>query len=204
MPFTYVKSLEKQYEKKKVMNNFQGRAPIEQRNNGVWQFKEMKSEKVNIYQGHRITCNNPKECQGNIYLFGDSTAFGVGVSDDETIASFLQKLCPDYRVLNYANCLKPTDYDRVLGKIREIDYSREDIAILIIPYWMPEKRTEVVGKRPNWIEWDAFDHAGAKKIDCFPVFANANRPAYFISKYNYNALGNEAIAKNIFAEIFGC
>ena len=202
MPFTYVKSLEKQYVKKKAVK-FQGGEVSVEWNNGVCRFKEMKSDTVNISCGHRMTCNNPKEYQGTIYLFGDSTTFGIGVRDDETIASCLQELCPDYRVLNYANCLKPTDFDRVLGRIREMDYSPDDIVILIIPYWMPEKRTEVVGGRPNWIEWDAFDFAGAEKIDCFPIFADANRPEYFISKYNYNAEGNKAIAADIYKQIFG-
>ncbi|MCX5873687.1 MAG: SGNH/GDSL hydrolase family protein [Deltaproteobacteria bacterium] len=52
----------------------------------------------------------PSEAETNIFLFGGSTAFGYGVTDNETIASFLQEILNDSkptrlaRVYNLGRC----------------------------------------------------------------------------------------------------
>jgi hypothetical protein len=58
---------------------------------------------VNVSEhGFRVTKNQgpwpPESDRFNIFLFGGSTAFGYGVSDDQTIASYLQDVLSDKQV----------------------------------------------------------------------------------------------------------
>lgn len=78
------------------------------------QFKERPYEGkyVNVTEnGFRVGKNQgpwpPESEKFNIFVFGGSTAFGYGVADDETVASYLQeelaeRINPNVRVYNFA------------------------------------------------------------------------------------------------------
>lgn len=56
----------------------------------------------NRTNGERRTTGQPDHAASSIYLFGSSTAMNPEVPDGYTIASFLQRLMPAYRVVNLA------------------------------------------------------------------------------------------------------
>ena len=60
--------------------------------NGVRRFEDICGRYVNTAGGHRITTNQPLHHQRTIFVLGGCHIFGVGASDEHTIASFLQKL----------------------------------------------------------------------------------------------------------------
>ena len=59
--------------------------------NGVRQFNDKSSNTVNIRNGIRVTSDQPQESKNSIFVVGKCTAFGVGASDENTIASYLQR-----------------------------------------------------------------------------------------------------------------
>lgn len=90
----------------------------------------------NMKNGRRITCFQPQECIGKIYLFGACTILGCFVEDQYTIASFLQKelLKKGYvfQVENYGDMTRaPYAIDAKLAEIEE--YSENDI-VIYMPY----------------------------------------------------------------------
>lgn len=60
--------------------------------NGVRGFEDTHGKCVNTAGGHRVTAYQPKHHRRTIFTFGECCIFGVGSSDEHTIASFLQKL----------------------------------------------------------------------------------------------------------------
>lgn len=170
---------------------------IKDKNLQIQKMVDVQGEYLNIENGFRKTEGNPLEYMGTIYIIGDSTAFGCGVKDSETIASWLQKMIDKpYRVLNYSNCWNTDDYSEALNLIKKLHFHSNDIIVIIMPHWMHEKRTEVVGTRPHWLEWDALEEP-VQKVDAFPIFAEADRPDYFLLPKNYNSAGNRRIAELI-------
>ena len=57
--------------------------------------KDQKENNLNIKNNLRATAYQPLNFQKNIYVFGGSTIFSLGVSDSLTICSFLQKKLND-------------------------------------------------------------------------------------------------------------
>lgn len=60
--------------------------------NGVRKFEDIQGRYVNTAGGHRITLDQPSDAEKTIFLLGGCHIFGVGASDEHTIATFLQKL----------------------------------------------------------------------------------------------------------------
>ena len=52
--------------------------------------------------GRRVVPGSPENARKSILLFGGSNMFGYAMSDDEMLATLLQKEFPRYRVYNYA------------------------------------------------------------------------------------------------------
>ena len=107
------------------------------------QFKERpyRGNYVNIdNNGFRYTKNQgpwPPQSQNiNIFLFGGSTTFGYGVSDNQTIASYLQqylneKLGRNVRVYNFGRGFYYLSQERVLYEQLLTSGFVPDIAIFI-------------------------------------------------------------------------
>lgn len=84
----------------------------------------------NIKEGKRVTCNQPVEYIGTIYLVGLCVISGAYVEDQYTIASYLQKILLEkgypYRVENYGMEMR---FD-VENRLEEIGtYSTNDLVI---------------------------------------------------------------------------
>ena len=153
-------------------------------------FKDQKNEYFNIINGFRKTCNNPKEYNGTIYIFGGIATLGIGVKDEDTIASKLQqKLKYPFRVLNYSNTF--SGFSEVVDLIRKTRFDKNDIVIIFMSNWrIPEVQ------RTHWLKWEAAIEP-VTKIDTFPLFAEQGRPDYFLLPYAYNAECNDRIAELI-------
>lgn len=57
--------------------------------NGIRQFVDKTSSTVNIRDGIRVTGAQPAKSMNSIFIVGRCTTFGVGASDEYTIASYL-------------------------------------------------------------------------------------------------------------------
>jgi [citrate (pro-3S)-lyase] ligase len=74
---------------------------------GVRRFEDTSGPYVNTFGGRRVTAWQPSLCKRTIYMVGGCSVFGVGSSDEGTVASQLQRLLnelePDkgFRVENY-------------------------------------------------------------------------------------------------------
>uniref|UniRef100_N2AXH0 Citrate lyase ligase C-terminal domain-containing protein n=1 Tax=Eubacterium plexicaudatum ASF492 TaxID=1235802 RepID=N2AXH0_9FIRM len=85
----------------------------------------------NARNGRRITCFQPEENVGTIYLFGKCMILGTLVEDQYTIASILQKNLIEkeylYRVENYGDLASPYKLDEKLEEIGQ--FCKNDIVI---------------------------------------------------------------------------
>lgn len=87
--------------------------------------KNITGKYFNARNGVRITCFQPKEYIGTIYLLGPCTIIGIYTEDQYTIASLLQKKLLKqglmYRVENYGDILRPdAAIDSRLGAIDQL------------------------------------------------------------------------------------
>lgn len=88
----------------------------------------------NAKDGKRVTCFQPSEYVGTIYLFGRCTFVGFWVEDQYTISSMLQKKVNDrgyaYRVENYCGMLR--NDAEIDSRLQEIEkFSKNDIVIVL-------------------------------------------------------------------------
>ena len=60
---------------------------------GVRRFEDTQWRQVQTATGHRITTDQPEQGARTIYMVGGCSTFGIGASDKNTIASWLQRLC---------------------------------------------------------------------------------------------------------------
>ena len=72
-----------------ILSVFDGGIVVQGKNRKV--LVDFQSENQHIINGRRITTDNPKKYRNAIYTHGACTWRGVGVADNQTIASFLQK-----------------------------------------------------------------------------------------------------------------
>lgn len=103
--------------------------------NGLLELTDYNSKYINVINGKRITLDMPTQFDSTIYLFGKSPVFGFGVSDNETIASYLQKLVntkyPNkYRVLNCG--INGVSRFQILKYIKSIKFKKDDIIIILL------------------------------------------------------------------------
>lgn len=67
---------------------------------GWWEVSDLHLPDFNATGGIRATSNTPAQYDHTVYLFGDSVMFGFTVPDRYTIASQLQAMLPNTRVVN--------------------------------------------------------------------------------------------------------
>lgn len=96
--------------------------------------RNMVGKYFNAQDGRRVTCFQPEEYIGTIYLVGMCTVIGAFVEDQFTIASFLQRKLLEngfkYRVENYASMIRPDSaLEKRLEEIKE--YSHNDIIVYL-------------------------------------------------------------------------
>lgn len=63
---------------------------------GARHYEEYKGKYLNIVNGHRLTLDQPSHPKRTIYVMGGCTIFGVGMRDEGTYSSQLQKLLNEY------------------------------------------------------------------------------------------------------------
>lgn len=96
--------------------------------------KNITGKYFNAKNGKRITCFQPKEYIGTIYLLGPCTIIGAYTEDQYTVASLLQKKILQqgymYRVENYGDLLRPDA--AIDSRLEEIgNFQLNDIVIYL-------------------------------------------------------------------------
>lgn len=66
--------------------------PLYRGSDGARHFKDYKSRYLNCINGRRVTVGQPKHFKRTIYIMGNCVTLGIGVRDDGTYASQLQRL----------------------------------------------------------------------------------------------------------------
>ena len=156
--------------------------------------RDTRSPYVNIENGFRRTVGTPDEGIGNIYLFGNAMAFGAGCTDEETIASQLQKMIDlPFRVHNRANYWTMEDHNHAIRLFDDMDFEENDIAVFLI-HCLAEPGKAV--DQRGWLDWNYMTEP-VIRLDALPIFKKLNRPDYFLHPLAVNAECNYELAKII-------
>lgn len=121
--------------------------------NNLILLKDKSSRLVNVENGIRRTCYQPKSYDGTIYCLGACTMWGWLVEDRYTIPSLIQKYVNDtgskYRVIN----LGCGDYIHADHLIESLDIKEKDIFIILFPFLTDKIRKDIsiieIGKHFN-------------------------------------------------------
>lgn len=107
-------------------------------NTGARRFEDVRGKNVNIIGGHRVTCHQPTHNDSYIYVYGGCCTFGVGASDEHTIASHLQKivneLAPQYNIIvqNYGFFLEDLEgmtFEQTADTLNSLPVNPGDIVL---------------------------------------------------------------------------
>ncbi len=169
-----------------------------EKDTNIIKYNDVEGKFVNIIHGERRTVNQPQSYVGTVYIFGGPHAFGYGVKDEETIASYLQNMINlPYRVVNCANCVR-YDYTSALNYMDKIQFKDNDIAVFIMANWQADF---FLGVPRHWLKWEAIDDP-IIKVDAFPLFEKQDRPDYFLHKLGFTPECNKELATLIRDEIY--
>lgn len=101
---------------------------------GARHFEDYEGKYLNIMNGHRRTLWQPNNFKRTIYVLGDCRTFGIGVRDEGTLASQLQKLlnqhAPEesFNVENYGFTLAGMDYqEEILNILKTLPLRAGDV-----------------------------------------------------------------------------
>jgi len=154
--------------------------------------RDCQGKYLNIENGFRKTVGTPSEYTGTIYIVGNCLSFGAGCSDDETIASCLQKIISlPYRVVNYSNFVWD-DWNRALELLSNTVFTENDIVVLLLPNKILPKEPQLM----HWINYDGMPDP-VVKLDALPLFYRKDRPVYFQLPNAYSPECNQALAELI-------
>jgi [citrate (pro-3S)-lyase] ligase len=151
--------------------------------NGYMVMSDTQSKYFNSINGCRITTDTPEQSSGNIYMFGNSVAYGVGCSDEHTIESFLQenlnRFALQLQVLNYGNggAMNVVECRRRMDDVPFVD---GDTVVLLLS-GQSDKIPDIMGKtfpicdarrlfdRPHaygevWLDRDHFNFIGNRLV----------------------------------------
>lgn len=101
---------------------------------GVYQ-TDASGEFFNVVNGIRVTTDLPDDYEIVVHMFGPSILFGIGVEDDKTIASYLQRMLNGkkdrhtYKVINYG--LQRADELDLARTIRKAAIHPGDVVIVV-------------------------------------------------------------------------
>ena len=119
---------------------------------GVWQYTDMASERMNIVNGFRVTTDIPANTEKRIWIFGSSVVLGFFADDEHTIASSLQRELNEYfgdknvySVVNASN-YSANNVEKVFPLIKNLPIQEGDICIfnMEFPEALLAKYTEIV------------------------------------------------------------
>lgn len=103
---------------------------------GARHFEDYEGKYLNIVNGHRLTLEQLKNFNRTIYIVGGCGIFGIGVRDEGTLASQLQRLLNEnvpeesFKVENYGFALDGTDFQKeVLAILKFIPLKSGDIVV---------------------------------------------------------------------------
>lgn len=152
---------------------------------GVRRFENQSGKYVNTANGIRLTTNQVQKHKRSIFIVGGCTVFGVGSSDSNTVASFLQRelnrLVPEYEFNVY-------NYGYFLGG-STVNYSKEICKIL---NFIPVQSGDIV----------LFSSNPSDDVPFCDLSKAAQRPhpygEVFFDKSHYTADGNHLIANKLF------
>lgn len=155
--------------------------------NGVRRFEDTHGKCVNTAGGHRITAYQPQQHQRTIFMLGGCRIFGIGASDEHTIASFLQKLfnesLPDQAVI-------VQNYGFYLAEMGDAQ-TGEELAIL----------ESLPVKSGDMILWNFQSVPNTPFIDISGAAMQPRSYEVFFDTQHYTADGNRLMAVKLFEEI---
>ncbi|GHV51382.1 hypothetical protein FACS1894216_05330 [Synergistales bacterium] len=169
---------------------------------------DVKGNFVNVSQGRRVTCEQPENFGGQVFIFGDSAAFGLGCDDSGTIASILQEqingYCgknPDaarYKIVNEGLGKRDPSGEDTAGKIRA---SLGEIKAGDVVIWLMRKNSSVIGAdgeiSPRLRE--SLAEHGGDIIDLSQSIRLAQKSGcVYIDNRHFNPKGSKAIATKIY------
>ena len=167
--------------------------PCEVVRDGVPCFSDLSSPGVNITNGVRVTTGQPSSYVGKIYICGDQTAFGLGVKDGETIASYLQSIINiPYMVINYSNSNNFNSLDRMIKLINSTNFCKNDILIVMLRNSINNHELQT-----HWLNFDGIDPKEYCTYDASEMFLNKLRPDYYLLNDAYTKEFNLDIAKKL-------
>ena len=84
----------------------------------------------------RCNLNGNNQCKiangkGVIWVFGGSTVFGYGVKNDETIPAYINKVFPDYKVVNMGHASYYSTLERILFNEKLSEGLAPEIAVFV-------------------------------------------------------------------------
>ncbi|MDR1460054.1 MAG: adenylyltransferase/cytidyltransferase family protein [Campylobacteraceae bacterium] len=105
--------------------------------NGIFYAKDVLGLNRNIVNNFRLTTDQPNNFKNTVYIFGNSVIFGLGVSDEKTISSSLQRIINahfeediSYCVINCANH-GGEDFDQQIALMKTMNFKKGDIVVCV-------------------------------------------------------------------------
>lgn len=153
---------------------------------------DKQSTYMNVINGLRKTTNQPCKYVGTIYLIGNSKTFGIGVRDEHTIASELQKIISlPFKVVNYSNFYKEIYYKKGIDSLLKTKLKHTDIVVFLLH----SEQTNFTNQNGQ-ICWNGIDEH-ITTVDACDLINTAFRPDYFSLKETYTHEFNIALANRI-------
>ncbi|MGN6710287.1 hypothetical protein, partial [Anaerocolumna jejuensis] len=159
-------------------------------------YPDIQSETRNVKNGNRKTMGNPINSDNSIFFYGACTNFGIDVSDEETIESYLQKIInvkhgKTYKVVN-AGGMFGSDLIQDINSLYIIlkqELKEEDIIIQLgFNMW----KNSLIHNIDNYYSLIELFNKADNRYQC-----------YFDDWVGHlNKLGNETVAEYIYNKIF--
>lgn len=94
--------------------------------NGYLQRIDMAGKYINVFQGERLTVDNPACYENTLWLFGACLIQGIYVNDSDSLGSFLRKR------IDSAYCIRNmgTDWRAQHMAVRDQEFKRGDIVVI--------------------------------------------------------------------------
>lgn len=155
-------------------------------------YRDTSNTYINVINGLRKTTGQPSEYVGTIYLIGNSKVFGIGVRDEYTIASELQRIINlPYRVVNYSNYYKEMYFKKGIDSLLNTKLKHNDVVVFLLH----SEQTDFTNQCGQ-ICWNGIDER-IITIDACDLINTPFRPDYFSLKETYTHEFNIALATRI-------
>lgn len=156
--------------------------------NGIRRFEDVSGKCVNTVGGHRVTDAQPKMYQRTVFIVGGCRIFGVGSSDQHTIASYLQR---QFNEQAPQEQFVVQNYGFYLAELNDA-MSGEELAILNS---LPVRPGDII----------LCNFAMNDQLPCLNMYSAANRPheygEIFFDTQHYTPDGNHLVADLLFKKL---